>query len=45
MQAVDSLEALMMANSEAHSMAASNRIFLLRTLRSCNFYFGPLQED
>jgi hypothetical protein len=36
----NSLEALMMANSDANGMAESNRIFLLRTLRSCDFYFG-----
>jgi hypothetical protein len=36
----NSLEALMMANSDAYGLAETNRIFLLRTLRSCDFYFG-----
>ncbi len=36
----NSLEALMMASSDAYGMAETNRIFLLRTLRSCDFYFG-----
>ena len=34
----------MMANSEAHALAAVNRLFLIRTLRSCRFYFGNVQS-
>ena len=36
----NSLEALMAASSDALGMADASRVFLLRTLRSCEFYFG-----
>ena len=34
----------MLANSRAFAMAGTNRLFLRRTLRSCSFYFGALDE-